>query len=202
MPTNSGRARDITGFYRVSQSRYIGAIHEGLEFRPALVAVSARQDTLRIAQCKTERIGRAFEPLNLGHGGRLTRTILGQQLLGLFAQLFQARLFGQPAGGINLYRQNDLPSVPVVRVTGGKKIRSWEIRGRRMPVGSALPADTVAPVAQPNHVTTQAVSAKLNQNAPTSAIVSGGNLDRIGVLKNPDRQRQSNGIQGVKDFAR
>jgi hypothetical protein len=71
-----------------------------------------------------------------------------------------------------------------------------------MPVGSALPADTVAPVAQSNHITTQAVSAKLNQKAPTSAIVSVGKLDHIGVLKNPDRQRQSNGIQGVKDFAR
>ena len=130
---------------RVRQGRAVrrDAVDVGLELRPAGKPVLARERELRIAQAQRLAAGSA----------------LAHELLGLFAQLLQARGCGQ-------WRCHaaSSPARPSSACPGGKEGSSTVVHGRAR-VGSALPADGAPPA-----VCTRAAASSCSRNSASDQV--------------------------------
>ena len=88
----------IAGTDRLDEARHGGAVHEGLQFRPALEPVGAGQHELRLVQRERGRVRSAIVSGDFADGVRAARAERREQFLGLPLQLMEVWTVGKRAG--------------------------------------------------------------------------------------------------------
>ena len=120
---------DAPRAHRVDEPANGRSVHERLELRPAVEAVRAREDNLRIMQCKRLRVRAVIVGVDFGDRGAVALSERLEQLLGLAFELIEVRLRAERAGGERLSRHDELHSgaavavpAPAVRSLGQKRV--------------------------------------------------------------------------------
>ena len=88
----------VAGTDRLDEARHGGAIHEGLQLRPALESVGAGQHELRVVQRERGRVRSAIVRGDLADGVGAARAKRREQFLGLPLQLMEVWTVGKRAG--------------------------------------------------------------------------------------------------------
>jgi hypothetical protein len=83
------RPRCIACLDGVGKLLYARSVDKRLKFGPTLVAIGARQHTLRVVQGKRRRIGVALKLSNFRDGIRIRGAKSLQQIFSLFSELLQ-----------------------------------------------------------------------------------------------------------------